>query len=1239
MSITRLDSAASAAASTLAYSVSAGADRLLVVALTNEWDPAVAGDVTGVDYGGQAMIKVRTEVAITTISNLVSVWYLLEAGIAAASGNVITPTYSNTADLLDEIIHAASYAGARQDAQVVVENKGDTSLSANPITTVDLRESSGNLIFGAGVIGENAPEGVASWQSDLTEQTDILDSSSAGSIADRLSTTESNVTVELTWVGPVNRAAVISIHFAQVGFVQSCLREASATAQVSTGSTTFELIPGMELTPGGGDYMAWFSGSVIADGGLPGDIFVAIFVNGVIVAHTERQIHVDSSFEPTTFLLAASGSLVQPTDGQVVDVRWRALSTTDIFCLERTLNLVKLDAADVDQATATADDTTSSATYVQMGSMTITPGAGKYALFFTCSAEGNSGSLVEVAVFVNGSIIQHTERSTLQESSIPDNSECYAIACEVNPGDSEVVEIRWRRSTGVATVHARTLTLWKTEQIQEVSGTADASTTSSTYVQLSPLTITPDADQYLVIASGHHLLDAANAENLFEAIFEDGVLVAHTERQAGNDSSTGSTEYTWATNGIVNVNGSQVVEIRFKREVTDTLTVHERTMLLISCLALVEKDVTEAIDLEIDPEVADLLGLIDRQDLLDGEIGEGPPAIDVEGIAQDDLDLDLGEVVEVEAQAEVEDSLDLEIDPEAAEVSVGLVALDDLDLEIGEDVADLLGIIDAQESLDEEVNEGDPGIGVEGSAQDSLELDLEDQAAILAQAEVVDSLDLEVVEDAAQVAVGIGANDLLDLEILEDPAEVVVVGVVEKIASDLLDLGIDEDTADLLGLIAPIDTTGMGIDEVAEILAKAERLDSLDLSLGEVVDLLGVMDRDDLLDLEIDDQAQVAVILIAQDSLDLEIGEDPGIVIVIGVIEKVASDDLDVEILEDVAQVDVGITDDDSLGLEVVEETADLFGLIEPEDTTGLSAEEVEEILARAERLDTLDVDLEEAADLLARLVRSDSLDLEVVEGPGEVVVGITGVDDLDLEILEGVGQVVVGIQAEDTLSLALIEATTLLGFLERSDDLNIGIVEGEALVFVALTAQDLLDLAIDDQAEVVILAQVEIVASDTLDLSVVEAVGQVVVAIKATDLLDLSVSEVAEVVGFLNRVDIIDLDLGEQADLLAFIQAADDLDIELLDVSDLVIAIQAADQVDLSIEEVAQVFNAITALDVLDLEITEESVLNVIVPQFQGIITKAITLEALRECPITLVATREVVFILEIDPGVQSDH
>jgi len=214
MAIARLDTAASAAAATLDYSVSAGTDRCLIVCTGHEVDGQITVD--SVSYGGQAMEQIaQIDSADTGFSAGVSAWFLDDAGIAAASGTTITPTYSATP--ADEVIHAASYTGVNQVGgstsfpQTATFEQNEST--PNPNTTIDLTETDNGLI-GAVVGMGNA--GLSAWQSDMTEQTDQAALSSQSSYADRLSTTNANVTIEDTLATP-NRVAGLSFELAQSG--------------------------------------------------------------------------------------------------------------------------------------------------------------------------------------------------------------------------------------------------------------------------------------------------------------------------------------------------------------------------------------------------------------------------------------------------------------------------------------------------------------------------------------------------------------------------------------------------------------------------------------------------------------------------------------------------------------------------------------------------------------------------------------------------------------------------------------------------------------------------------------------------------------------------------------------------------------------------------------------------------------------------------------------------------------
>lgn len=292
MSITRLDVSASAVASTLAYAVSAGSDRLLVVMVSAEWggssnENRVPDDV---DYGGQPMVKARTELAGVpsgTQSNA-SIWYLLDAGIAAAVGTTITPTWSNPLDVNEEIIQAASYEGAKQDSGVVIEHKGDNvnAGTPNPFTTVDLIESDGNLIVAQGQVGDDVGQS-ASWQADMTEQEDNNGTTMAASFADRLSTTEANVTIELTWAAAPNRHSIVSVHFAAVAVTTGTkiLANVESLASGSVSSSTYVDVPGLT------------TGAIVFGGNAKTLIFLANMV----------QLSVDSFDATAVFQFAVDG--------------------------------------------------------------------------------------------------------------------------------------------------------------------------------------------------------------------------------------------------------------------------------------------------------------------------------------------------------------------------------------------------------------------------------------------------------------------------------------------------------------------------------------------------------------------------------------------------------------------------------------------------------------------------------------------------------------------------------------------------------------------------------------------------------------------------------------------------------------------------------------------------------------------------------------------------------------------
>jgi hypothetical protein len=214
MAVARLDTPASSTSNSWSYSVGAGSDRMLVVVVGGE-DATTVGTVSGVTYGGQSMTKAHERRNPGT-RVLISVWYLLDAGIAAASGTTITASFTGWTPGSDEEVYSAgSYTGVNQSggASTAIETNdaGTDSSTPNPQTAADVTEASGNMVLSASVDGSAGA--TATWHADLTEQIDTGTSGFVHSWADRLSSGSSEIQCECTW-STQNRAAQVSIEFA-----------------------------------------------------------------------------------------------------------------------------------------------------------------------------------------------------------------------------------------------------------------------------------------------------------------------------------------------------------------------------------------------------------------------------------------------------------------------------------------------------------------------------------------------------------------------------------------------------------------------------------------------------------------------------------------------------------------------------------------------------------------------------------------------------------------------------------------------------------------------------------------------------------------------------------------------------------------------------------------------------------------------------------------------------------------
>jgi hypothetical protein len=113
----------------------------------------------------------------------------------------------------------------------------------------------------------------------------------------------------------------------------------------------------------------------------------------------------------------------------------------------------------------------------------------------------------------------------------------------------------------------------------EVSATADTTTTSTTDVLMNTMTITPVAGTYLVSFSTTVDHSAQNVAVVI-SIYAGGTLKADSVRgpiPRTNAIGAISMSMMASTNGVVTVNGSQAIEIRWKTA-SGTATAHQRTL-------------------------------------------------------------------------------------------------------------------------------------------------------------------------------------------------------------------------------------------------------------------------------------------------------------------------------------------------------------------------------------------------------------------------------------------------------------------------------------------------------------------------------------------------------------------------------------------------------------------------------------------------------------------------------------
>jgi hypothetical protein len=186
---------------------------VLVFIATNEQQTTSSPSLTSVSYGGQMLTLVSSKgIANGCCTGRTEMWILGEAGIAAASGTTITPTWSSTPNTplyshaVFKHVDQTSPVGATTTASVA----GDTP---NPIPVSPLATTNGDFVVAGAVAGEvGAYSAQNGFTLGLTQATSTGGTTAHGSVHKAANGSNETVSMLFNPTSPpyVNRQVVVA---------------------------------------------------------------------------------------------------------------------------------------------------------------------------------------------------------------------------------------------------------------------------------------------------------------------------------------------------------------------------------------------------------------------------------------------------------------------------------------------------------------------------------------------------------------------------------------------------------------------------------------------------------------------------------------------------------------------------------------------------------------------------------------------------------------------------------------------------------------------------------------------------------------------------------------------------------------------------------------------------------------------------------------------------------------------
>ncbi len=285
--------------------------------------------------------------------------------------------------------------------------------------------------------------------------------------------------VEIKWKTTSGTATALERSLILQPVSSSNFNQAIATANTTTTSSIDTQVDNLTLTPGSGDYIVYFSAS--AENTAVGHTYFSVYSDGVQTPHSERDLYTEDSFIGTFYPVATQTLLTNVGPSDVIEIKWRTDSGTARI-LQGTLTLQKVNSSQIVQVSDTVTANTTSVSDTQIDSMSVTPGSGKYLAYFSTSLKNTASDATQnISIYAGGSQITHSERQLYTENSFdtdvidtfPVTSQAYLSSI----GPSDVVEIKYRTSSGQVSSYERTLTLVR---IFDAGGASDSIATGTT---------------------------------------------------------------------------------------------------------------------------------------------------------------------------------------------------------------------------------------------------------------------------------------------------------------------------------------------------------------------------------------------------------------------------------------------------------------------------------------------------------------------------------------------------------------------------------------------------------------------------------------------------------------------------------------------------------------------------------------------------------------------------------------